>query len=228
MKKYLPVITVLLLCAFAVEGSVSVIPALVNSVVVILACLLAALCMKLVGKLILGGWKTATAAVLGFFWASAIEILLSAFAYSIFKEMNTFAVSFAAAVIMAAAFGCEEKTNAKVIRYACAFALCTIITAVIRELFGAASFAGIFLRFLYGIRCTALVKVGGGYVVLAIVMACLKKLLPEEITALSFGKLLPIEFSSRISNADIPAAFKGAPILALVSGFICFAVFAFL
>ena len=64
--------------------------------------------------------------------------------------------------------------------------------------------------------------------VLAIVMACLKKLLPEEITALSFGKLLPIEFSSRISNADIPAAFKGAPILALVSGFICFAVFAFL
>ena len=228
MKKFLPLIAALLVCTFAVEGSKALIPALIMSVVIIISVLLAVLVSSLLKKQLLGASYHIAAAILGAFFADAITILMAAFAYKMFTSFTWQAAVIASAVIAASAAIHGEDELKKAVQFCCSFAVCTIVLAIIRELFGSAAIAGAEISVLKAFSNTALVKASGGFIVLAIIMACVRKLLPAETNSISLGKLLPFRLSSKLADKSIPEAFRGVPVMLLTIGLICMAVFAYL
>ena len=105
--------------------------------------------------------------------------ILTALVVSALRKVLCGNAVIAAAVIVAAGFASmlvmlisqSEQGLGKAIRASLIFLAAVLLTAVIREVLGAGSFAGVALPFMEGYKLNILTQAPGGFIVFALVMA---------------------------------------------------------
>ncbi|MCR5664699.1 MAG: hypothetical protein K6G17_07510 [Oscillospiraceae bacterium] len=169
----------------ALGASTDVRAALAMSAAVAAVLLLSALALGLLRGLIPEGARLPAAVLVVAGFASAAQLLLHALLPSAF-EMLGFYVSILAVDLLL--FASAEETlgeglgRALISALLCGvcFAVFTLILAALRELFGAASFAGNAVEALAGVRIPLLLKPAGGLIVFSILLAVVNKLFPAQ------------------------------------------------
>jgi len=189
MKKNLlfcnPVTLLFLGAAPALSASRDVRAALGMSAAVICVLLCSALLLGLLRKLIPAGARFGAALLVVAGFASMAQLLLQAFLPSAWEMLGFYAAILGVDLML---FGSAENTldeglgkgvlNA--LLSGLCFAVFVLILAAIRELFGAASFAGRSVEALSDYKIGTLSQASGGLCVFAILLAAVNRIFPSD------------------------------------------------
>ena len=178
----------------ALGASATVQGALGMSAAVIGVLLCSALVLGLFKPLIPAGARLPAAVIVVAGFATAAQLLLHAFLPSTYEMLGFWAAILAVDLLMfAAAEDASEfglgKGLVNALLCGVIFAVFTLILASIRELFGAATFAGNPVEALEAYKIPLLGKASGGLVVFAILLAVVNRIfsVPSEAGPLSFS-----------------------------------------
>ena len=165
--------------------------ALTNNVLSALGIGVATMLVMLLSNLVLGALRgvvgdgfVAKVVVISFF-ASAVGMLMNAFAYSVYQLMGVYAAVLAVNLL---AFHSAEQAGKNGLGAALADAVVTglaftavlVCVAAVREIFGSASFAGMSIDFLKGYTVPILAQAPGGFIVFAIALAVVNRFMPGK------------------------------------------------
>jgi electron transport complex protein RnfE len=185
MKKLHPVTILFLGAVPALAASVDVRAALGMSIAVMGVLLCSALVLGLVRKLIPQEAKLAAVTLVVAGFASMAQLLLQALLPSLFEMLGFYLAILAVDLLLfgsgedAADFGLGKGLLSALENGFC-FAVFVLLLAGIRELFGAASFAGAPVAFLEGYKIPLLLQAPGGFIVLSLVAALVNKIFPAR------------------------------------------------
>ena len=167
-----------------------VVPAIAASTNVLdaLGMSLAALCVLLCSTLVLGllrkvldeGTFFAAALLTVAAFAAMAQLLLRAFLPSLTEMLGYYTAILAAELLF---FGREEKLGkalGSALLNGLCFAICVLLLAALRELFGAASIAGTPVELLKPYKIPALCEVSGGLILFAILLALVQAIFPAR------------------------------------------------
>lgn len=189
MKKNLlycnPVTLLFLGAAPALAASTDVRAALGMSAAVLCVLLCSALVLGLLHKLIPAEAKFGAALLVVAGFASMAQLLLQAFLPSAWAMLGFYAAILGVDLML---FGSAEnaldeglgKGLASALVSGLCFAVFVLILAAIRELFGAASFAGKSVEALKDYKIGTLTQASGGLCVFAILLAVVNRIFPSE------------------------------------------------
>ena len=189
MKKNLlycnPVTLLFLGAAPALAASTDVRAALGMSAAVLCVLLCSALVLGLLRKLIPAEAKFGAALLVVAGFASMAQLLLQAFLPSAWAMLGFYAAILGVDLML---FGSAEnaldeglgKGLASALVSGLCFAVFVLILAAIRELFGAASFAGKSVEALRDYKIGTLTQASGGLCVFAILLAVVNRIFPSE------------------------------------------------
>jgi electron transport complex protein RnfE len=189
MKKNLlycnPVTLLFLGAAPALAASTDVRAALGMSAAVLCVLLCSALVLGLIRKLIPAEAKFGAALLVVAGFASMAQLLLQAFLPSAWAMLGFYAAILGVDLML---FGSAENTLdeglgkglANALVSGLCFAVFVLILAAIRELFGAASFAGKSVEALRDYKIGTLTQASGGLCVFAILLAVVNRIFPSE------------------------------------------------
>ncbi len=179
-----PVLLMALGIVPALAASTDVRAALGMSLAVMFVLLCSALVMGLLRKLIPAGAKLPAAVLTVAGFAAMAQMLLHAFLPSVYEMLGFYAAILGVDMMLfgsaedAADFGLGRGLlNA--MENGFAFAVFTLVLAAVREVFGAASFAGQEIAALKDYTVPLLTKASGGMIVFAILLALFNKLFPR-------------------------------------------------
>lgn len=114
-------------------------------------------------------------------FVSIVQMLMNAFLPNAYQMLGVYLA--VAAVDLVIFHNAEQGSVASAVKTGLYFIVILFIMAVIREVLGSASFAGIEIPFLMNYRIPALVKAPGGFIVFSFVTAVVSKLNPAAKAA---------------------------------------------
>ena len=179
-------VTLLFLGAVPALGASTDVRAAAGMSVAVLAVLLvSALILGLLRKLIPDGARLPVALLVVAGLASMAQLLLHALLPSVYEMLGFYAAILAVDLLLfASAEEALEQGPGKALLSALVSGLCfavfTLLLAALRELFGAASFAGIPVDALKDFRITLLTQASGGLIVFSILLAVVNRLFPSQ------------------------------------------------
>ena len=185
MKKIHPVTVLFLGAAPVLACSANVVSALGMSLALILVLLCSTLLLGLLRKLIPAEAKLPAAVLTVAGFAAMAQMLLQALLPSAAAMLGVYLAVLGADLLV---FSFEEeayeeglgKVIGKAALAACVFFVFVAVLAVLRELFGAGSFAGTEIAALKAVRIPLLAQPVGGLILFAVLLAVVNKLFPGE------------------------------------------------
>lgn len=154
----------------AMGASADLCSALTLGVCVLVLSLVTALVLSLLKKQLEGKAVIAAAVIIAAGFASFMVMLLRAFFPAVYPTVWTY---LAVCCVNFMLISQSEQGLSKALRASLIFFAAIVITAFLRELFGAASVAGMAVPFLADYKVGILTQAPGGFIVYALVMAAL-------------------------------------------------------
>lgn len=152
----------------AMGASGSVMSALAMSVCAAVLAVLTALVLNVLKKHLSGDYIIAAAVIVAAGFASLLIMLLRAYVPSVYPAVWMY---LAVSAVNFMLISQSEQGVAQALRAALIFAAAVIATALIREVLGSGSIAGMALPFMENYRMSIVSQAPGGFVVYALVMA---------------------------------------------------------
>ncbi len=185
MKKLHPVTILFLGATPVLAGSVSLTAALGMSLAVILITFFSTLLLGLIRRLIPAEAKLPAAVLTVAGFASMTQLLLQAILPSAASMLGVYLAVLAVDLLLfsAAERAFDEDLGpalGRAVLSALCFAVFVFVLAVLRELFGSASFAGHEIAALKNIRIPLLAQPAGGLILFAVLLAVVNRLFPGE------------------------------------------------
>lgn len=185
MKKLHPVTVLLLGATPVLAGSVSLTAALGMCLAVILITFFSTLLLGLIRKLIPAEAKLPAVVLTVAGFASMVQLLLQAILPSAASMLGVYLAVLAVEALLftSGEEALDEGLGAALLKGECravCFAVFTLILAVLRELFGSASFAGTEIAALKAVRIPLLAQPVGGLILFAVLLAVVNRLFPGE------------------------------------------------
>ena len=154
----------------AMGASANVGSALVMGICVFVLALLTALVVCALRKVLSGDAVIAAAVIVAAGFASLLVVLLRAYLPNVYPTVWMYLAICAVNMMLISQ---SEQGLAQAVRASLIFLGAVVLTAVIREVLGAGSFAGVALPFMEGYKLSILTQAPGGFIVFALVMAVL-------------------------------------------------------
>ena len=197
MKKIHPVTLLFLGAVPALAASADVRAALGMSLAVLLVVLCSTLLLGLLRKLIPSEAKLPAAVLTVAGFASMAQLLMGAFLPSVAAMLGLYLAVLAVDLMIfsAAETALDEGLGAalgRAVLTAICFAVFVLILAALREIFGAASFAGTEIAVLKAYRIPLLLQSSGGLILYSILLAVVNRIFPAgqaqgELTRAAVG-----------------------------------------
>lgn len=228
MKKYKSLVLALIAFACIMLGNSTLTGALAISCTVLVSCILTTVIMAVISKALTEKAKIIVSAIIAAFFSLAFGTILAAYAYSTFKILAVFPAALSACAAMGSVYAKENSGIKASINFAISLLAVSLISGVIREIFGSASIAGYSIDALANAKCAILSTNSGGFIIAALVLACIRKILPETVKESLSSEDLPFFMTSRFASNAIPAAFAGVPSFLLILSIISMVLYAYL
>ena len=182
-----PTVLMFLGLAPALAASTDVRAALGMSLAVMAVLLCSALVLGLVRRLLPKEALLPAALLVVAGFASMVQLLMQAFLPNVLNMLGFYAAILAVDLML---FGSAEdaadyglgKGLLSALENGFAFAVFVLVLAALRELFGAASFAGRPVEFLKPVKNALLLQAPGGLILFSILLAVFNKLLPNRVS----------------------------------------------
>lgn len=185
MKKIHPVTVLFLAAAPILAASSSLIGALCMSLAVLLVMLCSMLLLAALRKIVPAEAKLPAVLLTVAGFASMAQMLVSALVPAMPSALGVYLAMLAADLLLASYAGqaFDRGLKESVVGAAAAaafFLVFTVLLAILRELFGAASFAGHEIEALKAIRIPLLQQSAGGLILFAVLLAVVNAIFPAE------------------------------------------------
>ena len=154
----------------AMGASANVASALVMGIAVFVLALLTAVVVAALRKLLCGNAVIAAAVIVAAGFASMLVMLIRAYLPAVYPAVWMYLAICAVNFMLISQ---SEQGIGAAVRASLIFLAAVLLTAVIREVLGAGSFAGVALPFMEGYKLNILTQAPGGFIVFALVMAVL-------------------------------------------------------
>ena len=184
MKNIRPVTVLFLAAAPVLAASTSVFGALTMSLAVVAVMLCSMLLLALLRRLIPAEAKLPAALLTVGGFVAIAQLLLNAFLPGAVSALGLYLAVLAADLLL---FSCAEQTLDKgpgkiagAVAAAVLFLLFSVVLAALREIFGAASFAGHEIAALKNFRIPLLLQPAGGLILFAVLLAVVNRIFPGE------------------------------------------------
>ena len=182
-----PVLVLLLGACPALAATTAVLPALTLGVTALAVMLLASLFSSLIKKLLPENTLFIAQFMLVAGFASMAQLLLNAWLPKVYNMLGVYAALLAVDALSESERAAQQSVGAALkdsFLTGLGFIAALFVTAAIREIFGAGSFAGITLDFFKAHSVSLLTSPAGGFIVLAIVMAVVSAVSKKSTAAL--------------------------------------------
>ena len=179
-----PLLILFLGAAPALGATADVRAALGMGCAALVVMLLSGLVMAALGKILPQSAKVPAAILVTTGFVSLLQLLLAAFLPTVFNMLGVYLAVLAVNLL---AFRQAEAPSVKeaLVTGLC-FAVLLFVTAALREIFGAASFAGLSIDFLTDYKIPVLLKAPGGLMIYAFVAALCAKIFPGRMALEGF------------------------------------------
>ena len=159
-----------LAAAPAMGASVNAASAFVMGIAVFVLALLTALVVAALRKVVSGNALIAAAVIVAAGFASMLVMLIRAYLPAVYPSVWMYLAVCAVNFMLISQ---SEQGIGAAVRASLIFFAALMLTAVIREVLGAGSFAGVALPFMEAYKLNILTQAPGGFIVFALVMAVL-------------------------------------------------------
>lgn len=173
-----PVLLLFLGSASALGATADVRAALYMGLTVLAVLLGSWLLYTVLSPLIGEKFRIAAIVLIAAFLSAAAQLLLRAFLPSALEMLGLYAAVIAVDLLVFTQT--EQRSIAGSLLSGLALLVLLLVTAALRELFGAASFAGAPVAFLEGYKIPLLLQAPGGFIVLSLVAALVNKIFPAR------------------------------------------------
>ena len=152
----------------AMGASADVSSAFVMGIAVFVLAVLTAVVVSALRKVLSGNAVIAAAVIVAAGFASMLVMLIRAYLPAVYPTVWMYLAVCAVNFMLISQ---SEQGLGKAVRASLIFFAAVLLTAVIREVLGAGSFAGVALPFMEGYKLNILTQAPGGFIVFALVMA---------------------------------------------------------